>query len=81
MPPDLIKEVRRAAKRTGLSMADTMRQSMKIGLPQLIEKLASDKPVPLTEEELRLAYCTPNPEFDALEHHCASLPKRPLEED
>jgi hypothetical protein len=31
---------------------------------------------PFTEEECRLAYRTPNPEFDALEHHCASLPKR-----
>jgi hypothetical protein len=27
-------------------------------------------------EEARLAYGTPNPEFDDLERHCARLPKR-----
>jgi hypothetical protein len=36
---------------------------------------------PFTPEECRLAYEVPNPEFDALEHHCASLPKRPPEPD
>ena len=31
---------------------------------------------PFTDEESRRAYRTPNPEFDAVEHNCASLPKR-----
>ncbi len=35
---------------------------------------------PMSEEERRLAYA-PNAEFDALEHYCASLPKRAPEED
>jgi hypothetical protein len=39
MPPDLLGEVRQAAKRTGLSMADVIRQSAKLGLPALCEQL------------------------------------------
>ena len=31
MPKDLLVEVRRAAKETGLSMADTMRQKYEVG--------------------------------------------------
>ena len=37
VPSDLLKEVRKAVRKTGLSMADAMRQSMKLGLPKLIE--------------------------------------------
>jgi len=39
MPKDLLSEVRRTSKQTGLSMADTMRQSMKLGLHKLVEQL------------------------------------------
>ena len=39
MPKDLLSEVRHAAKKTGLSMADTMRQSMKLGLNKLVQEL------------------------------------------
>jgi hypothetical protein len=35
MPPDLLHEVKRTAKETGLSMADAMRQALKRGLPQV----------------------------------------------
>ena len=34
MPNDLLDEVRHTAKAAGLSMAEAMRQSMKLGLPQ-----------------------------------------------
>ncbi len=80
MPPDLLKEMRQAAKQTNLSIADAMRQSMRLGLPKLLEQLSSNQLKPLTETETRLAYETPNSEFDGLEHHCASLPKAPPEE-
>ena len=80
MPADLLGEVRHAAKQTNLSIADTMRQSMRLGLPKLLEQLSGNQLKPFTAEECRLAYRVPNPEFDALEHHCASLPKRPPEE-
>lgn len=39
MPKDLLGELRRAAKQTNLSMADTMRQSMRLGLDKLVERL------------------------------------------
>lgn len=80
MPSGLLKEMRKAAKQTNLSVADAMRQSMRLGLPKLLEQLSGNKPKPFTSKERRLAYSTPNPEFDALEHHCALLPKRPPEE-
>ncbi len=35
VPPDLLGEVRQASHDLGLSMADIMRQSMKLGLPKL----------------------------------------------
>jgi hypothetical protein len=76
MPPDLLRKMRQAAKRTNLSMADAMRQSMRLGLPKLLEQLSRNQLKPFTKEETRLAYQTPNPEFDGLEHHCVSLPKK-----
>jgi hypothetical protein len=72
MPADLLGQMRNAAKRTNLSM----RQSMRLGLPKLLEELSGNDLKPFTKGECRLAYRTPNAEFDALEHHCASLPKR-----
>jgi hypothetical protein len=77
MPAGLLGEMRKAARQTNLSIADAMRQSMKLGLPKLLEQLSGNPLKPFTAEECRLAYRTPNAEFDALEHHCASLPKRP----
>jgi hypothetical protein len=77
VPADLLKEVRKAAQKTGLSMADTMRQSIKIGLPDLVERLSSDllkNLKPFTPEESRRCFATPDPEFDALAAHCAALP-------
>ena len=40
VPDELQQEIRSAARRTGLSMADIMRQSMKLGLPKLREQLS-----------------------------------------
>jgi hypothetical protein len=61
-------------------MADIMRQSMKLGLPKLREQLAPEPPKnlkPLSKAESRRCYQQPNHEFDALEHHLASLPSPP----
>ena len=78
LPADLLKEVRKAAKKTGLSMADAMRQSMKLGLPKLVEELSMEQVLknlkPMTSEECRNCWQEPNEEFDALEHHCATHP-------
>ena len=78
VPSDLLKEVRKAAKKTGLSMADAMRQSMKLGLPKLVEELSMEQVLknlkPMTPEESQECWEKPNDEFDALEHHCATHP-------
>jgi hypothetical protein len=76
VPPDLLREVRQASQDLGLSMADIMRQSMKLGLPKLREQSSTD-PLknlkPLSKAEARRCYQKPNREFDPLEHHLASL--------
>lgn len=72
MPRDLLKEMRKTAKETGLSLAEAMRQSMKLGAPRLREQLGSGKLKPFTREECRQAWEKPNAEFDALEHAMAS---------
>ncbi len=82
IPPDLLGEMRRASEELGLSMADIMRQSMKLGLPKLREQL-SPSPLngvmPLSRAEASSCYEELNSEFDALEHHLAGLPSPPLE--
>jgi hypothetical protein len=56
MPNDLLAEVRRTAKATGLSMADAMRQSMKLGLPRLREQLSAAPLKPFTPKEIKAAF-------------------------
>ena len=85
LPEDLYGEIRRTAKKTQLAMADVMRQAIKAGLPRVEEQfspLAGLKPA--TDKELQACYSKPNPEFDALEHHCAQLKiktKSPFEDE
>ena len=85
LPSDLLKEVRKAAKKTGLSMADAMLQSMKLGLPKLVEELSMEQVLknlkPMTPAECRECWEEPNEEFDALEHHCATHPYQVSETD
>jgi hypothetical protein len=64
LPKDLLDEVRKTAKETGLSMADTMRQCIKLGMPKLKAELQGLKP--LTLEEAQRIYGQPDPEWDAL---------------
>ncbi len=42
MPDELLQEVRRVAAETGLSNADVIRQSVKLGLPKLREQLRTE---------------------------------------
>ena len=63
MPRDLLGQVRRAARKTGLSMADTMRQSMKLGLEPLVRSLAAQARItnvdPLPADVLDRYYSRP----------------------
>ncbi len=72
MPPELLDHVARIATDSGLSMADAMRQSIRLGLPKLREQLSGNPLKPFTEEEGQRAF-GPNPEFDELEQHSARL--------
>jgi hypothetical protein len=80
MPQDLLQEVRKVAADTGLSIADAMRQSMKLGLPKLRKQLSTRQLKPFTAEERRQCWGTEDSEFDRLAAHCASLPVAPPEE-
>ena len=55
--------MRRAARKTGLSLADTMRQSMKLGLDRLVRELSPEPRVsnvePLPNEVLDRYYSRP----------------------
>jgi hypothetical protein len=63
MPKDLLGEVRAAARKTGLSLADTMRQSMKLGLDRLVQQLGKQRRLtnvdPLPDEMLERIYSRP----------------------
>ena len=60
MPGDLAAQVKKAAKETGLSKADVMRQSIRIGIPQLVGRLSKKSPLtnvePLPDEVLDRLY-------------------------
>jgi len=73
LPPDLLAEVRRTAKATGLSMADAMRQSMKLGLPKLKEQLCPTPLKPLTAEEVKAAFRR-DKEWEAFESAMTNVP-------
>lgn len=73
MPGDLLNEVRQTAKETGLSMADAMRQSMKLGLPRLREQLSSAQAKPFTANEIKAAF-KKDLEWEAFESAMTNAP-------
>jgi len=79
LPNDLLSEVRQTAKETGLSMADAMRQSMKLGLPKLREQLVAPALKPFTDAEVKVAFKR-NREWEAFESAMTSAPALPPEE-
>ena len=78
MPNDLLEEVRQTAKATGLSMADAMRQSMKLGLPKLREQLSTAHLRPFTPKEIKAAFKR-DEEWEAFESAMTSVPSSPPE--
>ncbi|PWU18174.1 MAG: hypothetical protein C5B50_09715 [Verrucomicrobia bacterium] len=63
MSKDLLCQVRRASRKTGLSMADTMRLSMKLGLDRLVREVAPPERItsvdPLPTDVLDRYYSRP----------------------
>ncbi len=79
LPPDLLGDIRQTAKETGLSLADAMRQSLKLGLPKLREQLASHSIKPFTAREAKDAFAS-DPEWDEVASAMARLPISRTEE-
>lgn len=67
MPDDLLAEIRAAARDTGLSQADIVRQSVKAGLPKIRKQYQAERRLkPFTKEEAKRAF-GPDPEWDPIE--------------
>src|SRR3954463_15581956 len=78
MSEELLAQVRETSMETGLSMADAMRQSMKLGLPELRQRLGRKKSPavnlkPFTKAEARQAFRRDR-EWDRLERTMARRP-------
>jgi hypothetical protein len=81
VPAELMKEVRAAARRTGLSMADVIRQSTKLGLPRLVEQLSATKLTPFTAAECKECWSQADKEWDKLEGTMTGRRFAPTRED
>jgi hypothetical protein len=79
VPNELLKEVQQTAEATGLSMADAMRQSMRLGLPKLREQLGAARVRPFTATEIKAAF-KPDKEWEAFEAAMTNAPASPPEE-
>ena len=79
MPTDLLEEVRQTAKATGLSMADAMRQGMRLGLPKLRNQLGTARMRPFTAQEVKVAFKRDR-EWEAFESAMTDVPTAPPEE-
>jgi hypothetical protein len=81
MPDDLLADIRAAARDTGLSQADVVRQSVKAGLPKIRKQFQAERKLkPFTKAESREAF-GPDREWDSLEKAMASRAPLPPEED
>jgi len=81
VPVDLMKEIASAASATGLSKADVMRQSMKLGIPKLREQLAVERGLkPFSKAEASAAFA-PDEQWDRLEGVMARRPVTQPERD
>jgi len=85
MTRELLADVRETSEQTGLSMADAMRQSMRLGLPQLRKRLARQRSSalnlkPFTKTEARQAFGADR-EWDSLEKAMVRRPVSPPESD
>ena len=78
VPEDLYAEVKSTATDTHLSLADVMRQSMKLGLPKLREQLKAEHGLkPFTAAERKAAFA-PDPEWDKVESAFAKAASKKL---
>jgi len=78
LPVDFLKEFKRAAKEAGVSTADTIRQSAKLGLPKFREQTASGRVTnvtPLPDSVARKLYAEREEDMDSIRRFIAAQPK------
>ena len=78
LPKDYCAELRDAAGTTGLSMADIIRQSSKLGLPLLLEQLGRGRITNVPRLPARIAralYSQPEDDVEGIERFMAAQAK------
>jgi hypothetical protein len=79
LPGELEREIRATAKETGLSMADVMRQSIKLGLPALRKRLGRPCRVtnvdPLPVQAARELYAQREEDIESIRKFIVAQPK------
>ncbi len=79
IPDELLSKLRLNAEKTGLTMAEAARQSMKLGLPQLVERLAVPtgritSVDPLRDKVLKELYAEREEDLDSMRRFIAAQP-------
>jgi len=75
VPADLHKEIRTAAERAHVSMADVMRQSIKLGLPKFREQFPGGRITnvdPLPKQVARKLYSEPDDDEEGIKQFMAA---------
>jgi len=78
LPKDYYAELRDAAGKTGLSMADIIRQSSRLGLPLLLEQFGPARITnvsPLPAKIARALYSEPEADVDGIKRFMAAQAK------
>ena len=78
LPVDFLQEFKRAAKESGLSTADAIRQSAKLGLPKFREQTAGTRVTnvdPLPERVARKLYAEREEDMVSIRQFIAAQPK------
>jgi len=78
LPEDLYGEVKQTANETRLSIADAMRQGLKLGLPALREKLGAERVTnvqPLPKKTLDRLYRERDEDSESIRQFIAAQPK------
>jgi len=78
LPKEYCAELREAAGKTGLSMADIIRQSSKLGLPLLLEQLGPSRITnvpPLPAKIARALYAETDDDAEGVERFMAAQAK------
>jgi hypothetical protein len=78
VPLDLYNEIRTAAKKSGLSIADIMRQSLKAGFPRICEQLGTGRVTnvdPLPDKVLRKLYAERDDDEEGIRKFMAAQSK------